>query len=162
MNKIIILILLFLTACSSQSITETATPLLETPHLSPTEIPLPTEPPTPLPTHTGSGGGVIAYCYQPMSGDSLHQIFAVNLDGSDDRKLIDVSIGLNHHDWSPDAKKIVAVGYLNQSTWLIYTFDVNGSNLTRLTNTQGVWDSEPIWSPDMTQIAFTRIYQDED
>ncbi len=89
--------------------TEIATPLA-------TETPLPTDTPTPFPTHTGSGGGVIAYCYQPMTGGSLHQIYAINLDGSDNRKLIEASVGLNHHDWSPDAQRIAAVGYAGQST----------------------------------------------
>jgi Tol biopolymer transport system component/pimeloyl-ACP methyl ester carboxylesterase len=136
---------------------ETATP---TP--TKTATPSPTDTPTPVPTHTGSGGGVIAYCYQPLTGSSLHQIYAINADGSDNRRLIEASIGLNHHDWSPDAQKIAAVGYASQSTWSIYVFDVAGGDLTRLTNASGVWDSEPSWSPDGTRIAFTRIYPDQD
>jgi Tol biopolymer transport system component len=83
-------------------------------------------------------------------------------DGSDNRSLIEASVGLNHHDWSPDAQKMAAVGYASQSTWSIYVFDVDDGNLTRLTNTSGVWDSEPSWSPDGTRIAFTRIYPDQD
>jgi WD40-like Beta Propeller Repeat len=144
----------------------TSTPIppteTSTPTLTEATTPLPTDTPTPLPTHTGSGGGVIAYCYQPMTGSSVHQIFAINADGSDNRRLIEASIGLNHHDWSPDAQKMAAVGYTSQSTWSIYVFDVGDGNLTRLTNTPGVWDSEPSWSPDGTRIAFTRIYPDQD
>jgi COMPASS component SWD3 len=135
--------------------TETATPLT-------TETPLPTDTPIPLRTHTGSGGSVIAYCYQPRSGSSFKQIYAVNADGSDDRRLIEAPVGLNHHDWSPDAQTMAAVGYASQSTWSIYVFDLVGGELTRLTNTPGVWDSEPSWSPDGTRIAFTRIYPEQD
>jgi TolB protein len=76
--------------------------------------------------------------------------------------LIEASVGLNHHDWSPDGQRIAAVGYTDSSTWSIYVFDVDGSDLTRLTNAPGLWDSEPIWSPDGTRIAFTRIYPDQD
>jgi Tol biopolymer transport system component len=144
----------------------------EQPHVGATivwKVPLPvTQEPTatpPLPTSSPSlplGGGVIAYCYQPMTGGSLHQIYAINADGSDNRRMIQASIGLNHHEWSPDAQKIAAVGYADPSTWSIYVFDADGSDLTRLTNVSGVLDSEPSWSPDGAKIAFTRIYPDQD
>jgi Tol biopolymer transport system component len=98
---------------------------------------------------------VIAYCYQPKSGRKA--IRAINVDGSGDRTLISTSTELNHHHWSPDAQRIAAVGYVSAQTWSIYVFDATGSNLTRLTSVSGVWDTEPVWSPDGMQIAFTRI-----
>jgi len=80
----------------------------------------------------GRGGGILSYCYQPLS-NGLHQIYAMNADGSGSRKLVESSIGLNHQDWSPDGQKLAAVGYVTQSTWSIYVFNSDGSNLTRLT-----------------------------
>jgi len=64
--------------------------------LSPTKTatPSPSETAAPQLTHTGSGGGVISYCFQPMTGGSLHKIYTINADGSDNRDLIDASIGL--------------------------------------------------------------------
>jgi len=154
-----------LTATTTPTPMETAT-LLPTDTLAPmptdTTTPLPTDTPAPLPTHTGSGGGVIAYCYQPMTSGSLHQIYAINADGSDNRKLVQASIGLNHHDWSPDGQEIAAVGYADRSTWSIYVIALEGGDLTRLTGESGVWDSEPSWSPDGTRLSFTRIYPDRD
>lgn len=92
----------------------------------------------------GRGGGVIAYCYQPLQGPALKEIYAINADGTGNTKLSDAQIGLNHHDWSPDAQSIAAVGYVSQATWSIYVFSADdGGNLTRLTSTDGVWDSEP-------------------
>lgn len=102
---------------------------------------------------------VIAYCYQPQR-DDIHQIFTIHEDGSNRTRVIDAAIGLNHHDCSPDGKRYAAVGYVGAdfSTWSIHTFDAGGSNLVRLTTEEGVWDSEPAWSPDGQRIAFTRIY----
>jgi TolB protein len=143
--------------------TQTPIPPTETSAPTPTEgaTPLPTGIPTSSPLLTGRGGGVIAYCYQPNTDSSLKQIYAINADGSDNRSMIEASVGLNHHDWSPDAQKMAAVGYASQSTSSIYVFGVEDGNLTRLTNTSGVWDSEPSWSPDGARIAFTRIYPDQ-
>lgn len=102
---------------------------------------------------------VIAYCFQP-SQNGVHQIYTIHLDGTDNQKVIDAPIGLNHHDCSPDGTKFAAVGYTgeNFSTWSIHIFNSDGTGLERLTAEEGVWDSEPAWSPDGNRISFTRTY----
>ena len=110
----------------------------------------------------GRGGGVIAYCYQPVTpGDTKKEIYAINADGSGNVRLIQTSLSLNHHDWSPDGLRFAAVGYTTSTTWSIYVFDADGMNLTRLTSASDVWDNDPVWSPDGSRIAFMRFYSSQ-
>ena len=116
----------------------------------------------PVDVPNGGGTGKIAYTYQPMSGPGVHEIFLINMDGTENEKISDAPIGVNHHDWSPAGYKLAAVGYVDPAdTWSIFLFDAGGANWERLTTTSDVWDNEPSWSPDGTQIAFGRIYPND-
>jgi Tol biopolymer transport system component len=112
-------------------------------------------------TTNGGGTGMLAYCNQPVSAPDIHEIYTIHIDGTQKQQLIDAAIGLNHHEWSPDGQTMAAVGYVDASTWSIYTFDADGSNLTRRTHTASVLDNEPTWSPDGTRLAWGRMYPSE-
>ncbi|MCB9434039.1 MAG: PD40 domain-containing protein [Ardenticatenaceae bacterium] len=93
-------------------------------------------------------------------------IFVMRPDGTGIRQLTSFQTlnydfephGLNlpddHPAFSPDGSKIVFTSNRHdRNNWDIYTMDVNGSNLVRLTFTAGL-DTEPVFSPDGSHIAF--------
>jgi Tol biopolymer transport system component len=86
--------------------------------------------------------------------DGTHTIKTINADGSGQPST--VISGVNQYQiypsWSPDGTKIAFSGSFN-STRDIYTVNVDGSGLTRLTNDY-LYDSHPDWSPDGQKIAF--------
>jgi Tol biopolymer transport system component len=125
----------------------------------------PVSPPDSVPADTipldGRGGGVLSYTLQPGPGAGVYEIHVMNADGTGDRQIIHAAVGLNHHDWSPDGQRFAAVGYYADAT-SVNTFDVDGQNLTRLTHPNTASDTEPTWSPDGSEIAFTRFSTDQD
>ncbi|RPI17287.1 MAG: T9SS C-terminal target domain-containing protein [Ignavibacteriae bacterium] len=112
--------------------------------------------------YSQSNNNVISYCYQPLVS-GIKQIYCINADGTNNRKIIDGPVSLNHQDWSPDTMKYAAVGYIGSgnTTWSIFTFNYDGTGLTRLTFVNNVWDTDPVWSPDMSRISFTRKYPNQ-
>jgi Tol biopolymer transport system component len=68
--------------------------------------------------------------------------------GADGSNLAVISPdGFGDPDWSPDGTRLVVTFGGN-----IFTMNVDGSGLTRLTNTQNNYD--PSWSPDGSKIVF--------
>lgn len=84
----------------------------------------------------------------------------MNADGSDVRLVTDQVPNGTAAAWSPDGAKIALVGgvFFAIEPGLpaidIYSVNVDGSGLTKLTEGSGV-NSSPTWSPDGSQIAFS-------
>jgi len=87
------------------------------------------------------------------------EVFIANRDGSEAYNLS------NHpaHDgwpaWSPDGKKIAfASDRERKENWQIYVIDIDGNNLTRITDfdSQGAEFAKPQWSPKGDKILCTR------
>lgn len=97
----------------------------------------------------------IVYCYQ---SPSITTVYSIHVDGSGNRRIVNVNYGLNHPDCSPDATKIAVTSQINSSTYSVRVMNADGSNMVRLTNTAEVIDVEPNWSPDGSKIAFGRMY----
>jgi TolB protein len=74
--------------------------------------------------------------------DGRPQIFVMNADGTNLRKLSQGDTPDFEPTWSPDGNWIAFASVRNNSTD-IYMMDVNGGNVTRLTTTGG---DRPVWS----------------
>ena len=117
------------------------------------------------------GGSQIAFGAQKRYGDSwARQLWAMNTDGTNKRVLTrdrDLSIFSDAgFEWSPDGTKIAFVDHVPEhpggedrmgNIWII---DADGTDARQLTDTHET-ESDPDWSPDGTQIAYTRAFDDE-
>lgn len=81
-----------------------------------------------------------------------HDIFTVNRDGTDMRRLTNYNVYTAEGVLSPDGRTIVFTS-LKDGDLEIYTMNVDGTNVKRLTNTAG-YDGGPWWSPDGTKIVY--------
>lgn len=87
-------------------------------------------------------------------GDS--DIYSMNATGSDLYQITNNPGTEGYAAHSPDGARIAYYAYTDLITWSIYIMDADGGNPQRLTDTEGVRDSGPAWSPDGGRIAFGR------
>jgi len=116
--------------------------------------PATTMPPThtPLPPLSGGGGGLIAFV---SDRDGNFEIYVMNADGSDPRRLTDHPFSDTSPAWSPDGTQIAFVSSRARNRD-IYIMNFDGSNLRQLTD-QPADELNPVWSPDGTRIGFVLL-----
>ena len=79
-------------------------------------------------------------------------IYTVNRDGTDLKRLTNYDVYTAEGVLSPDGKRIVFTS-LKDGDLDIYTMNVDGTDVRRLTTTPG-YDGGPWWSPDGTKIVY--------
>jgi Tol biopolymer transport system component len=85
------------------------------------------------------------------------EIFVMNANGSHQRQITVNDLDDEYPAWSPDGRIVVARDLnpiLGEADYDLVTMNGDGSNQQNLTNTPGVDESEPSWSPTGRSIAF--------
>jgi Tol biopolymer transport system component len=90
----------------------------------------------------------------PGQSNRRPDIFVMNEDGSEMRRLFQSSLYATHPSWSPDGSRIAFENYdpaVGESR--VYVMDADGSNVRQIPSAAGpnYW---PEWSPDGTRILF--------
>jgi Tol biopolymer transport system component len=91
-------------------------------------------------------------------------LFVMNADGSDVRELLPVGAAFLQPSsvaWTPDGRYVTVAGQVDRWRHLsdgIYQIDPSSGELTRLIEMPGA--ASPAWSPDGSQLAFTRLRDD--
>ena len=107
---------------------------------------------------SGEGQAQIAFTFER---DGNREIYVMDADGGNPRRLTNSRLVDRAPSWSPDGRHIVFAGNGRPGDWgarggdlEIYLMDANGSNPRRLTNNLRQ-DTNPAWSPDGKHIAYT-------
>jgi len=100
-------------------------------------------------TPLGGGSGRIAFDSQI---GNVPDIYFVNIDGSDVRRIITEVDHNRGADWSPDGR-VILFRSQDGGNKVIYIMNPDGTGLTPLTDPDSS-NYSPAWSPDGKQIAF--------
>jgi TolB protein len=104
------------------------------------------------PAWTPDGHGLLFRATLPPFPDS--DIWWMDTNGNGRHLVAHVAGDQLYPSYSPDMTKIAFTTPLTPTDRAIYTMDPDGSELTKVFDVPGAYDSAPAWSPDGGQIAF--------
>ena len=141
--------------------TSTISPLLA-PTFTATILPTQTQTPeaTQLPTTTPMGGGYGQIAFTSKR-TGLPQIWVMNVDGTELRRITDTQQGACQPSWSPDGMQLVFISPCDTQREVftgssLFIINEDGTGLTPLPIV-GRGEYDPSWSPDGESILFTSL-----
>ncbi len=87
-------------------------------------------------------------------GVGVSEIYTMDPDGGDVRRLTQSGGVAGHPRWSPNGRSIAFVWEPPDGTHDVYVMDVDGRNIRNLTRSERSYDAQPAWSPDGREIAY--------
>lgn len=157
LNFISLILLLFMLlvtmeACAVPPPTSTPSP---TPSSSPTPTSTPGPASTPSPTPTPTSGQVPKIAFASDRAGNW-EIYTMDIDGQNVKRLTYTSFQEFTVDWSPDGSRLAFQAYIpEKKRHAIYIMKADGSGRRLLSGTVEADDKWPRWSPDGTKIAFS-------
>jgi Tol biopolymer transport system component len=91
--------------------------------------------------------------YDRLVNSTNYDLFAVNAQTGERRRLTNDSAAQTNPTWSPDGTRLAFAEQQSNGNWSIFTVGFDGKGRKRVTGSE-VSAQEPSWSPDGTRIAF--------
>ena len=101
-------------------------------------------------------GKKLAFLADSKGYESPYKIFLIDSDGNNLHPVTNAIVGSSHLSWSPDASKIAFRSF--EDCGDINVLDLKTGIISNLTNTPGVVEINPAWSPNGGYIAFSKAF----
>ena len=87
--------------------------------------------------------------------DGARAVYTMNIDGSDQQRITPLDMDIRNASWSPDGEYITFHARVPEGGWAVHTIKADGTELLRLTYSDGATDAWASWSPDGKTIVFS-------